>query len=139
MQMNRSKWFLPLFSVGLGFAMLAALWIGGDPGVGVFSLGVMMAFGALILFGGRSETIRGLRGDGRDDASVRSTSSLRPSPASRSSRRSSSRSSLRYHGAMTESLLVARCDWRRRIPRRDSGVAPFEGRCRPAGPRPPAA
>ena len=47
--------------------MLAALWIGGDPRVGLFSLGVMVAFSALILFGGRSETIRGLRGDGRDE------------------------------------------------------------------------
>jgi hypothetical protein len=27
----------------------------------------MTTFGALILFGGRSETIRGLRGDGRDE------------------------------------------------------------------------
>jgi hypothetical protein len=27
----------------------------------------MTAFGALILVGGRSETIRGLRGDGRDE------------------------------------------------------------------------
>ena len=27
----------------------------------------MVAFGALILFDGRSETIRGLRGDGRDE------------------------------------------------------------------------
>ncbi len=67
MQMSKSKWFLPLFAVGLGFAMLAAMWIGGDPDTGLFSLGVMVAFGALILFGGRSETIRGLRGDGRDE------------------------------------------------------------------------
>jgi len=27
----------------------------------------MTGFGALILFGGRSETVRGLRGDGRDE------------------------------------------------------------------------
>lgn len=27
----------------------------------------MLAFGAVLLFGGRSETIRGLRGDGRDE------------------------------------------------------------------------
>lgn len=31
----------------------------------------MVAFGALILFGGRSETIRGLRGDGRDEPEAR--------------------------------------------------------------------
>jgi hypothetical protein len=66
-QMSKSKWFLPLFAVCLGLAMLGAMWIGGDPSTGLFSLGVMTAFGALILFGGRSETIRGLRGDGRDE------------------------------------------------------------------------
>ena len=67
MQISKSKWFLPLFAVGLGIAMLAAMWIGGDPSSGLFSLAVMVAFGTLILFGGWSETIRGLRGDGRDE------------------------------------------------------------------------
>jgi hypothetical protein len=67
MQMTRSKWFLPLFAVALGFVMLAAMWIGGNPSLGLQSLGIMTAFGALILLGGRSETIRGLRGDGRDE------------------------------------------------------------------------
>jgi hypothetical protein len=47
--------------------MLAALWIGGSPGAGLLSLGIMLAFAAVVLFGGRSETIRGLRGDGRDE------------------------------------------------------------------------
>ena len=67
MWITRSKWFLPLFAVGLGVVMFAAQWIGGDPLNGLASLGVMTAFGALVLFGGRSETIRGLRGDGRDE------------------------------------------------------------------------
>ena len=67
MQISKSKWFLPLFTVALGVAMLAAMWIGGDPTTGLQSLGIMIAFGALILLGGRSETIRGLRGDGRDE------------------------------------------------------------------------
>ncbi len=67
-RMTRSKWFLPLFSVALGLAFFAAQWIGGDAGSGLVSLGIMAAFGALILLGGsRSETIRGLRGDGRDE------------------------------------------------------------------------
>ncbi len=47
--------------------MLGAQWVGGQPGSGVESLGIMTAFGALILFGGRSETIPGLRGDGRNE------------------------------------------------------------------------
>lgn len=66
-QMTRSKWFLPVLSVALGFVMLAAMWIGGDPSTGLQSLAIMTVFGALILFGGRSETVRGLRGDGRDE------------------------------------------------------------------------
>jgi hypothetical protein len=65
--MTRSKWFLPSFAVALGLVMLAAQWVGGNPGSGLVSLGVMAAFGALVLLGGRSETIRGLRGDGRDE------------------------------------------------------------------------
>ena len=67
MQISRSKWFQPLFAVALGVAFLAAMWIGGNPRDGVYALAVMIAFGALILLGGRSETVRGLRGDGRDE------------------------------------------------------------------------
>jgi hypothetical protein len=39
----------------------------GDRVGGAWALGIMTAFGALVLLGGRSETIRGLRGDGRDE------------------------------------------------------------------------
>jgi hypothetical protein len=67
MHVTRSKWFAPLLSVALGIVVFAAQWVGGDPGSGLMSLGIMTGFGALILFGGRSETIRGLRGDGRDE------------------------------------------------------------------------
>jgi hypothetical protein len=67
MQMSKSRWFLPLFALALGVVMLAAQWIGGNLAGGLGSLGIMAAFGALVLLGGRSETIRGLRGDGRDE------------------------------------------------------------------------
>jgi hypothetical protein len=67
MRVSRSKWLLPLFSVTLGVVIFVAQWIGGHPGSGLESLAIMTAFGAVILFGGRSETIRGLRGDGRDE------------------------------------------------------------------------
>ena len=67
MPMTRSKWFLPLFAVALGLVMFGAQWVGGHPRSGLSSLGIMVAFGALVLLGGRSETIRGLRGDGRDE------------------------------------------------------------------------
>jgi hypothetical protein len=67
MRITRSKWFLPLFAVALGLLVFAAQWIGGNPRSGLVSLAILTAFGALILVGGRSETIRGLRGDGRDE------------------------------------------------------------------------
>ena len=67
MQISRSKWFQPAFAAGLGVVLLAATWVGGDLRGGLYSLAIMLAFAALILFGGRSETIRGLRGDGADE------------------------------------------------------------------------
>ena len=33
----RSKWFMPLFCLGLGGVVLAASWLGGHPGTGVIS------------------------------------------------------------------------------------------------------
>jgi hypothetical protein len=63
----RSKWFLPSFSLVLGLVILAVSWLGGSPGAGVISLAIMVAFGLFVLLAGRSETIRGLRGDGRDE------------------------------------------------------------------------
>lgn len=67
MAIHRTKWFLPGFSVLVGLAMLVAYWVGGAPRDGLAALGVMTVVGALILLGGRSETVRGLRGDGRDE------------------------------------------------------------------------
>jgi hypothetical protein len=64
---RQSKWVVPLFSLALGFVFLGIQWANGDPGSGLVSLAIMAAFGAIFLFGGRSETIRGLRGDGRDE------------------------------------------------------------------------
>jgi hypothetical protein len=63
----RSRWSLPLLSLALGVAILVAAWVGGQLGVGLAGLGVMAAFALLVLAGGRSETVRGLRGDGRDE------------------------------------------------------------------------
>jgi hypothetical protein len=67
MRMTRSKWFLPLFAVALGLVVFIAQWIGGDPGSGLVSFAILAGFSALVLLGGRSETIRGLRGDGSDE------------------------------------------------------------------------
>ena len=65
--LTHTRWFLPLFAVALGAVMFAAQWVGGHPESGLVSFAIMVVFGAAILLGGRSETIRGLRGDGRDE------------------------------------------------------------------------
>ncbi|HEY6693467.1 MAG TPA: hypothetical protein VI006_11490 [Solirubrobacteraceae bacterium] len=63
----RSRWYMPAFSVFLGLLMLGAFWIGGDLADGLWALGVMVALAAGILVFGRSETVRGLSGPGRDE------------------------------------------------------------------------
>jgi hypothetical protein len=57
----------PLFAVLLGLVVLAAMSLGGHATPGVIALGELVAFGVVLLLGGRSDTIRGLRGDGRDE------------------------------------------------------------------------
>ena len=63
----RSRWWMPAFSLFLGAVVLAAMWIGGNPDDGLRSLVVFVALAALFAFGGRSDTIRGLGGPGRDE------------------------------------------------------------------------
>jgi hypothetical protein len=66
-RLQHNRWTVPVFSVAMGLLMLLLWTHAGDWRSGVWALGVMTAFGVLILLGGRSETIRGLRGDGRDE------------------------------------------------------------------------
>ena len=63
---HKTKWLLPLFSVALGLLFGAALWAGGERRAGLESLAIMVGLGLVFLLGGRSDLIRGLRGDGRD-------------------------------------------------------------------------
>jgi hypothetical protein len=65
--MAKSKWTMPVFAFTLGLGLFAAELVGGSVAGAVISLAVMTAFALAILFGGRSETVRGLRGDGRDE------------------------------------------------------------------------
>jgi hypothetical protein len=67
MRMTKTKWFLPAFCVVLGIVVLTAQWIGGNRNGGLVSLALLSGFGLVILVSGRSETVRGLRGDGRDE------------------------------------------------------------------------
>jgi hypothetical protein len=62
-----SKWTVPVFSVAVGVILLGANIAGHQPVLGLWSLGVMTLFALVVLLGGRSETVRGLRGDGRDE------------------------------------------------------------------------
>jgi hypothetical protein len=62
-----SKWTVPIFCIAAGLVMLGANAVGHQLVWGFWSLGVMSAFGLAVLLGGRSETVRGLRGDGRDE------------------------------------------------------------------------
>jgi hypothetical protein len=58
---------MPAGCVLLGCVVLLAGWLGGQLVTGLIGLVVMAAFGLFIALAGRSETIRGLRGDGRDE------------------------------------------------------------------------
>ncbi len=67
MSIRKSKWFQPGFAVLLGLVTLGAQWLGGHPDRGIGSFAIMATFGAVLAFGGRSETIRDLRSDDRDE------------------------------------------------------------------------
>jgi hypothetical protein len=71
MTITKTWWFLPLFSLALGVACFTAFVIGGDTGAGVSSFLIMAVLALVFAVGGRSETIRGLRGDGRDERFAR--------------------------------------------------------------------
>jgi len=63
----RSRWFMLAFCAFLGGTVLLASWVGGQLATGLIGLGVMLCFGLVIALASRSETVRGLRGDGRDE------------------------------------------------------------------------
>jgi hypothetical protein len=65
--LRRTRWFQPLFAVLLGVVVLVVMSLGGHSSRGGVGLAVLAAFGAFLLLGGRSDTVRGLRGDGRDE------------------------------------------------------------------------
>ena len=63
----RSRWFMPANCLFLGGVVLLASWLGGQLVAGLIGLAVMACFGLFIGLAGGSETIKGLRGDGRDE------------------------------------------------------------------------
>ena len=62
----RSRWFMPAFCLGLGVVVLAASWVGGHPGQGLYSLAVMAGLGLFFFVAVGNDTIRGLT-TGRDE------------------------------------------------------------------------
>ena len=66
-KLMRSRWWMPGFCVFLGLLVFGAFALGGDPGGGAISFGVLAAVGALFLLARRNETLQGLGGPGRDE------------------------------------------------------------------------
>ena len=64
---QHSKWTAPLFAVAAGGLLWAAAALGGHADAGGWMFGIMVLVAVGTLLGGRSETVRGLRGDGRDE------------------------------------------------------------------------
>jgi hypothetical protein len=62
-----TRWFLPAFTLVLGFGLGAAQWKGGDRQSGLTSMAFFVLIATVLALGGRSETIRMIRGDGRDE------------------------------------------------------------------------
>src|SRR3954451_19152101 len=66
-RIGSTRWFLPVFTLFLWLVIGAAQWRGGDLQTGLTSLALFIAIAAVLFLGGRSETIRAIRGDGRDE------------------------------------------------------------------------
>ncbi len=64
---RRSRWFQPLLAIFVGAVLLVVLSVGGHPQEGPIALGIMAVFAVFLRAGERSETVRALRGDGRDE------------------------------------------------------------------------
>jgi hypothetical protein len=58
---------MPLFALSLGGLLLGAMAVGGDTAGGLKGFAVLAAVAAVFAFGGRSDTVRGLGGPGRDE------------------------------------------------------------------------
>lgn len=72
MQMLRnrcsSRWQVPVVAVAAGLVMLGAQWSAGYPGRGLVSLGIMVAFAAvLVVFSGRSGMVAVMRDPSTDE------------------------------------------------------------------------
>ncbi|HET8820566.1 MAG TPA: hypothetical protein VFM57_03395 [Thermoleophilaceae bacterium] len=63
----RSRWWMPGISLALGVAVFAAFAIGGNTADGLRGFALMAVLALVFAVGGRSETLSGLGGPGRDE------------------------------------------------------------------------
>jgi hypothetical protein len=71
MRMHKSKWFVPGFAVGMGLIFLGVQWANDDPGGGLVSLAIMVAFAAvLVAFSSRSGVAEVMRMPHADERSA---------------------------------------------------------------------
>lgn len=61
------EWLTPVLVAAVGVPTFAAFWIGGRPELGAVWAAVSVAFGLVVALGGRSDTIRMLRGTEDDE------------------------------------------------------------------------
>jgi hypothetical protein len=64
-----NRW-IPALVAGLAIPTFVAFWIGGDPRAGLIWGGLSVVFGIVLALGGRSDTIRLLRGEDDDERSL---------------------------------------------------------------------
>lgn len=71
MQMARSnsypRWLMPLLVAAVAVPTFVAFWLGGRPELGAAWAGASIVFALLLVLGGKSDTIRMLRGDADDE------------------------------------------------------------------------
>lgn len=63
----RSRWWMPSLSLALGVVVFVAFALGGDAADGLRAFAVMAVLALVFAVGGRSETLSGLGGPGRDE------------------------------------------------------------------------
>ena len=66
----RRPWLVPLLATSVAIPTFVAFWLGGRPGLGVAWAAVSVVFGLLLVLGGRSDTIRLIRGDEDDERTL---------------------------------------------------------------------
>lgn len=67
---SQSRWLVPVLVAAVAGATFVAFWIGGRPGLGAAWAGASIAFALLLVLGGRSDTIRMLRGEEDDERTL---------------------------------------------------------------------